>query len=168
MKQLSEKKYVFIDAQNVYKGAESQNWHLDWRKFRVYLADKYRVDKVFLFIGYLSQYQSLYSMLQESGYIIIFKPTITRSDGEIKGNVDAELIVECWRREKEYSKAIIVTGDGDFTPLVNILRDKQKFDMVIAPNLKYSSSLLRKAAGSRILFMDEIKSKVQRRAKGRS
>ena len=163
MKPQNDKKYVFIDAQNVYKGAKSQNWNLDWRKFRIYLADKYRADKVFLFIGYLSQYQGLYSMLQESGYILIFKPTITRGDGEVKGNVDAELIVECWRREKEYTKAIIVTGDGDFTPLISILKDKQKFDMVIAPNLKYSSSLLRKAAGSKILFMDEIKGKVQRR-----
>lgn len=162
MKSPTKKTFVFIDAQNVYKGAKSQNWDLDWQKFRVYLADKYRVDKVFLFIGFLSQYQNLYSMLQESGYILIFKPTITRGDGEVKGNVDAELIVECWRREKEYDKAIIVTGDGDFTPLVTILKDKQKFAMVIAPNLKYSSSLLRKAAGSKILFMDEIKAKVQR------
>ena len=163
MKSPAKKTFVFIDAQNVYKGAKSQNWDLDWRKFRVYLADKYRVDKVFLFIGFLSQYQNLYSMLQESGYILIFKPTITRGDGEVKGNVDAELIVECWRREKEYDRAIVVTGDGDFTPLVDILKDKKKFAMVIAPNLKYSSSLLRKASGSKILFMDEIKTKVQRK-----
>lgn len=167
MKRPVDKTYVFIDAQNVYKGTQSQGWNLDWRKFRVYLADKYRVDKIFLFIGYLSQYQNLYSMLQESGYILIFKPTITRGDGEVKGNVDAELIVECWRREKEYARSVIVTGDGDFTPLVNILKDKKKFAMVIAPNLRYSSSLLRKAAGSKILFMDEIKNKVQRKTSNR-
>ena len=162
MKQSVDKTYVFIDAQNVYKGTQSQGWNLDWRKFRVYLADK-----IFLFIGYLSQYQNLYSMLQENGYVLIFKPTITKGDGEVKGNVDAELIVECWRREEEYARSIIVTGDGDFTPLVNILKDKKKFAMIIAPNLRYSSSLLRKAAGSKILFMDEIKNKVQRKTRNR-
>lgn len=156
--------YVFIDAQNVYKGAKSQGWNLDWQKFRVYLADKYHVQKALLFIGYMSQYQHLYSMLQECGYVLIFKPTITRNDGEVKGNVDAELIVECWRRENEYDQAIVVTGDGDFTPLIRLLKDKNKFKMVIAPNLKYSSSLLRKAAGNDILFMDDLKNKLMRNA----
>ena len=82
---------------------------------------------------------------------------------EVVGNVDAELIVECWRREKEYSQAIIITGDGDFTPLVKILQDKDKFMRVIAPNRKYASSLLRKAVGSHITFMQEISQKVKRR-----
>lgn len=154
--------YAFIDAQNVYKGTRSKGWTIDWRKFRVYLSDKYKVNKAILFIGYMSQYQNLYSLLQESGYILVFKPVITHSSGEVKGNVDAELIVECWRREKEYAEAIIVTGDGDFTPLVKLLKEKQAFKMVIAPNRKYSSSLLRKAAESEIIFMEEIKHKVQR------
>ena len=118
--------YAFIDAQNVYKGVQSDGWLLDWRKFRVYLRDKYRVEKAFIFIGYMSQYQDLYSLLQESGYILVFKPVVVYGAGEVKGNVDAELIVECWRREKEYSQAIIITGDGDFTPLVKILQDKDK------------------------------------------
>ena len=98
--------YAFIDAQNVYKGVQSDGWLLDWRKFRVYLRDKYRVEKAFIFIGYMSQYQDLYSLLQESGYILVFKPVVVYGAGEVKGNVDAELIVECWRREKEYSQAI--------------------------------------------------------------
>ena len=34
--------YAFIDAQNVYKGVQSDGWLLDWRKVRVYLRDKYR------------------------------------------------------------------------------------------------------------------------------
>ncbi len=144
--------YAFIDAQNVYKGTQSKGWTLDWRKFRVYLRDKYHVDKAIIFIGFMSQYQDLYSLLQESGYVIVFKPVIQYGSGEIKGNVDAELIVECWRREQEYDKAIIITGDGDFTPLVKMLKDKDAFKMVIAPNRKYSSSLLRKAAASDIIF----------------
>ena len=155
--------YAFIDAQNVYKGVQSDGWLLDWRKFRVYLRDKYRVEKAFIFIGYMSQYQDLYSLLQESGYILVFKPVVVYGAGEVKGNVDAELIVECWRREKEYSQAIIITGDGDFTPLVKILQDKDKFMRVIAPNRKYASSLLRKAVGSYITFMQEISQKVKRR-----
>lgn len=155
--------FAFIDAQNVYKGVQSDGWSIDWRRFRIFLKDKYKVERAYLFIGYLSQYQNLYSMLQESGYILVFKPTLINKSGEVKGNVDAELIVECWRREGQYDKAIIVTGDGDFTPLVKLLQEKDNFHSVIAPNRKYSSSLLRKAAGSHIVFMEELKGKVSRR-----
>ncbi len=161
MKKNSKQVYAFIDSQNVYKGVQSNGWKLDWQKFRIFLKDKYKVDKAFIFIGYVSKYQKLYSLLQEIGYILVFKPTITSKDGEVKGNVDAELIVECWRREREYDKAIIITGDGDFSPLVEILKDKDKFDRVIAPNRKYSSSLLRKAAGKKMLFVEDLKNKVK-------
>ncbi len=161
----NQKVFAFIDSQNVYKGVQSSGWDLDWRKFRVYLRDKYQVERAFLFIGYMSQYQDLYSLLQESGYILIFKPTIATKDGEVKGNVDAELIVECWRREKEYDKAIIVTGDGDFAPLVKILKDKKKFSSVLAPNRRYASSLLRKSAGSEIAFVENLRAKVSRMPK---
>jgi hypothetical protein len=155
--------HAFIDAQNIYKGVQSDGWSLDWRKFRVYLRDKYHVEKAFIFIGYMSQYQSLYSLLEESGYVLIFKPVIMRATGEVKGNVDAELIVKCWRREGEYNKAVIVTGDGDFVPLVKILQEKGAFEHVIVPNRKYASRLLRKASGSNITFMKEIRGKVRRR-----
>jgi len=156
---------VFIDAQNVYKGAQSSGWNIDWRRFRVYLQDKYKIDKAYIFIGYMSQYQTLYSMLQEHGFVLVFKPVIAYGKGEAKGNVDADLIVECWRRERQYDEAIIVTGDGDFAPLIKILQDKGKFHSVISPNRKYSSSLLRRAAGKDILFMEDIKNKIRRRGR---
>lgn len=45
---------------------------------------------------------------------------------------------------KNYNKAIIVSGDGDFRCLIDYLQKKQKLLKVIIPN-KYSySALLRK------------------------
>ena len=42
--------HAFIDAQNIYKGVQSDGWSLDWRKFRVYLRDKYHVEKAFILL----------------------------------------------------------------------------------------------------------------------
>jgi len=42
-----------------------------------------------------------------------------------------------------YSKAVIVSGDGDFYCLIEYLFDKEKLKKIIVPNKKYSS-LLRK------------------------
>jgi len=45
-----EKNYAFIDAQNVNLAIKDQKWSLDWKKLRVYLKDKYKVGKAYLFI----------------------------------------------------------------------------------------------------------------------
>ena len=44
--------YAFIDSQNLNLGIRSLGWNLDFKRFRVYLKDKYDVKKAFLFIGY--------------------------------------------------------------------------------------------------------------------
>ena len=80
--------YAFIDSQNLNLGIRAQEWRLDFRKFRIFLRDQYSVHKVFLFVGFVPEYQRLYAALQEDGYILIFKPTLQLKDGRVKGNVD--------------------------------------------------------------------------------
>ena len=137
--------YAFIDSQNLNLGVKSQGWILDWRKFRQYLRNKYNVTKAYLFIGQVAGNESLYTFLQECGYIIIFKPTLERlKDGrvEIKGNVDAELVLHSMIQFNNYDKAIIVSGDGDFHCLVEYLVSQNKLLLILAPN-KYYSRLLK-------------------------
>ena len=100
----TEKIYAFIDSQNlnlsVLKDIEKEKtgeliyrgWKLDFKKFYIYLKDKYKVDKAFLFIGRVAVYETLYKFLEDTGYIVIYKPTLNYSEGKekiIKGNVDA-------------------------------------------------------------------------------
>jgi|SRR3989344_2417323 len=137
--------YAFIDSQNLNLGVRSQDWKLDWRKFRQYLRNKYHVSKAYLFIGQVAGNESLYTSLQEAGYILIFKPTLERKVGDkviIKGNVDAELVLHTMIQYKNYDKAIIISGDGDFRCLIEYLVDKNKLLLVLAPN-KYYSRLLK-------------------------
>ncbi|EAY29416.1 PIN domain-containing protein [Microscilla marina] len=48
---------VFIDTQNVHLGIQSCGWLLDWAKFMTLLKDKFKADKVCMFLGYLSEYE---------------------------------------------------------------------------------------------------------------
>ncbi|MDP3901993.1 MAG: hypothetical protein Q8Q21_00190 [bacterium] len=41
-----EYNYAFIDGQNLYLGVSSLNWHFDYKRFRIYLKEKYGVSKV--------------------------------------------------------------------------------------------------------------------------
>lgn len=142
---MNSKVYAFIDSQNLNLGISSQGWRLDFLRFRIYLKDKYKVEKAFLFIGYLPSKKNLYKYLKDCGYVLIFKPTrINGKNKIVKGNVDAELVLWSANIEyKNYEKAIIVSGDGDFYCLINLLDKKNKLLQVLVPNKKYSG-LLRK------------------------
>lgn len=150
--------YAFIDSQNlnlgtskdIYKGRKKiyKGWKLDFRKFRIYLSEKYDVKKAYLFIGYLVENKKLYDYLDTAGYELIFKPTIKYGRGrtqKTKGNVDAELVV--WTLKSVYEnycdKVIIISGDGDFAVLAEFLLDKKKLLKFIVPNYKTMSALIK-------------------------
>lgn len=157
-----KKIYAFIDSQNLNLGVLSSGWKLDFHKFRVFLKDKYNVEKAYLFIGHVSGNEKLYTFLQEAGYIIIFKPTLEFKKNKrkhIKGNVDAELVLHAMLHFGEYEGAIIVSGDGDFHCLVEHLDEAGKLEKIIVPNSQFSS-LLRKFA-SKIVPIDKFKHKIE-------
>lgn len=147
--------YAFIDSQNLNLGTGKdlfnsvgkqiyKGWPLDFRKFRVYLTDKFRVTKAFLFIGKIDGNEKMYRQLKSFGYDLIFKPTTKDGLGKPKGNIDAELVLHAAAIEfGNYNKAVIVSGDGDFRCLYEYLIEKKKLSRIIIPNLKAQSSLLR-------------------------
>ena len=68
--------YAFIDSQNLNLGTRSLGWELDFKRFRRYLRDKYRVEKAFLFLGYMKENEKLYAYLKSLEYILVFKPAV--------------------------------------------------------------------------------------------
>jgi uncharacterized LabA/DUF88 family protein len=160
------KVYAFIDANNLNLGIKSLGWNLDFKRFRVYLKEKYNVSVAYLFIGYIQTNQDLYSSLQKYGYVLIFKPTLPDKDGNIKGNIDADLVLQAMIDYKDYDKAIIVSSDGDFYSLVKYLYDNNKLKLVMSSYKRTCSVLLKKAASEKIVFMDNLRKKLEYR-KGR-
>lgn len=157
-----ENNFAFIDSQNLNLSIRTQGWILDYKKFRKYLEDKYSITKAFLFLGYVPQNQDLYTSLQESGYIVIFKPTLTLPDGKVKGNVDAELVLHAMVEYQKYDKALIITGDGDFYCLVDYLIKQDKLLKLMIPNEKKFSSLFRRVM-PHIVFMNNLREKLEYR-----
>jgi uncharacterized LabA/DUF88 family protein len=119
------------------------------------------VKVAYLFIDYLPENQNLYKSLQEDGYLLIFKPVLKDKDGEPKGNVDADLVLQAMVGYKKYERAVIVTSDGDFYCLVNYLDNNNKLLKVLSPIKKKCSILLKKAAKGKIVFMDNLKNKLE-------
>lgn len=152
--------YAFIDAQNLYLGVNALGWKIDYRKFRVYLKEKYKVEKAYMFMGFLPNNQDLYNFLQTVGFVLIFKPILEKQNGEIKGNCDAELVLQAMIDYESFEKAVIVTGDGDFSCLVKYFKQKNKLKMVLVPSQRTCSVLLRNVAQEKIALVSDLKNKL--------
>jgi uncharacterized LabA/DUF88 family protein len=156
--------YAFIDSQNLNLSIQDQGWKLNFLRFRKYLDDKCGVRKAFIFIGYVATNKSLYTALQEYGYIIIFKPTLILPTGKPKGNIDAELVLHSMIEYSNYDKAIVVSGDGDFYCLIEYFVRENKLQNLIIPN-KYDFSSLLRRFNAYIIFMNGLKEKLEFRKK---
>ena len=133
--------YAFIDSQNLNLAIKDCGWDLDYARFFVYLKDKYKVKKTFLFIGYVAGNEALYTFLQKAGYIIIFKPTLEyKTNGQkfTKGNVDAELVLHS---------------------MIEYLQKHGKLLHLLIPNRKRYSALLRKFRRY-FIYIDNLSNKL--------
>jgi uncharacterized LabA/DUF88 family protein len=81
--------------------------------------------------------------------------------GKPKGNIDADLVLQAMVDYNEYQKAVIVTSDGDFYSLVDYLNRNKKLEVVLSPNKEKCSVLLQKTARERIMFMDNLRQKLE-------
>jgi uncharacterized LabA/DUF88 family protein len=157
--------YAFIDGQNLNLAIQHLGWRLDFRKFRVYLSEKYGVGVAYYFLGFVEGNTGLYTSLQSYGYVLILKPTIRDKEGKVKGNCDADLVLQAMIDLNEYRQTVIVTGDGDFYSLVNYLRKKDKLRCVLVPNRYEYSSLLKKTAKNYLSFMNDLRVKLEYKRK---
>ncbi|HWB39015.1 MAG TPA: NYN domain-containing protein [Candidatus Saccharimonadales bacterium] len=170
--------YAFIDSQNLNLGTQRMGWKMDWRKFREVLRAKYGVTQAYMFIGYMSENESLYEYMHELGFLVVLKPTLDvtaskedKSEAKdhpaskdeakekekpvVKGNVDAELVLYAMKELPHYSDAIIVSGDGDFFSLAEYLEEQGKLKNIMTPNWQYSSLL--KPFEAKIIRLDQMR-----------
>lgn len=105
--------------------------------------------------------EQLYSNLQRYGFDLIFKPPIIDKNGDYKGNVDAELVLQVMIDLNIYDGAVIVTSDGDFGCLVKYLASVGKLKRLLAASKGGCSKYLRIAAGSKVDYMDNLKNKLE-------
>lgn len=105
--------------------------------------------------------KTFYSFLQKAGYVLIFKPTIPDSDGNMKGNIDADLVLQAMIDLENYDKALIISSDGDFYSLIKYLYGKNKLERVISPYSEKCSSLIKQSAQEKIVFINNLRKKLE-------
>jgi uncharacterized LabA/DUF88 family protein len=138
---------AFIDAQNLHLGTTkaAQPWKVDLKKFRVYLEQKYRVSEAYYFFGAFDpEQQDMYTSIQQSGYVLIFREHGMKLTGKKKGNVDVDIVFNIMRKlylREDFDKVVLVSGDGDYKRMVDFLIKENKFEKILFPCNAYASSL---------------------------
>ena len=81
----------------------------------------------------------------------------------MKGNCDADLVLQTVSDtyENNFDRAIIVSSDGDYSSLVKFLQERNKIASVISPS--NNCSILMKRTSVKIVYLDWVKSKVNRK-----
>lgn len=152
--------YAFIDTQNLHMAILKLNWKIDYKKFRIYLQEHYNIKKAYMFMGYKSGEYRLYHFLRKVGYIIVFKPLL-EIGARIKGNCDAEFVLQAVIECENYNKALLITGDGDFHCLIKYLEKKGKLLTVLAPSAKNCSILIRRTIKENLRLVSDLKDKIE-------
>jgi uncharacterized LabA/DUF88 family protein len=150
-----ENNVAYIDGANLHKGVESLSWDFDYGRFRVWLKEKYGVKQTYLFLGLIPKYKDLYTKLQEQGYTLVFKEVIFDGEGKAKGNCDADIVVHAMQSayENKFNKAILVSSDGDYAPLVKFLKEKNKMGIILSTYETKKCSVLLKRTGVKIAYI---------------
>lgn len=141
---------AFIDGQNLYLGTTQNGWAVDYKKFRIYLRDKYHVTEAYYFLGFIDEEQrELYNNLQKAGFIVCFREHQAALKAAKKGNVDTDIVFEAMKsliENEEFDRILLVSGDGDYKKLVDYLIKRERFERVLFPNKQFASSLYKHLA----------------------
>lgn len=152
--------YAYIDGANLHKAVTSLGWRLDYARFRTWLEEKYDIEKAYLFIGLIPGFTDLYKYLQESGFILVYKEVIYDKEGKPKGNCDADLVLQvvCDTYENKYTKAVLVSSDGDYAGVVKFLQGRTKITVLLSPAKQEKCSILLKRTNVAISYLSDQRS----------
>jgi hypothetical protein len=157
--------HAYIDGANLHKGVAGLGWKLDYRRFRVWLSEKYNVDIAYLFIGLIPRNKDMYTRLQEAGYVLVYKEVTYDGAGKAKGNCDADLVLKTVvdSYEKRFEKAVLVTSDGDYAGLAKFLKEKDAFGSLLSPS--DNCSLLLRKLNIPIVYLNSKRNNLARKEK---
>ena len=137
----NERTALFIDGANLYATAKALQFDIDYKRLLTLFRQKGHLVRALYYTALVedqeySSIRPLVDWLDYNGYTMVTKPTKEFTDSmgrrKIKGNMDIELAVDAMRLSENLDHIVLVSGDGDFKPLVAALQQKAKRVSVVS------------------------------------
>jgi uncharacterized LabA/DUF88 family protein len=119
---------IFVDYHNLEGSLRNEGYETDLLSLRDYLSDGRWLLETFIYIGVnpknTQEDERRNRLLKTHGFLVRSKSAQVRADGSLKCDFDTEMVLDVVDFVQRVNPKIIllVTGDGDFVPLVTWLR----------------------------------------------
>lgn len=144
--------YVFVDAANILYSQQTLRWRVDYKKLKEYFEKECDLRAIYFYTGHVGENhkQNLFlEKLKSIGFQVRAKEVkrikISRNVYEWKGNLDAELIIDALKNTDNFDTCILMSGDSDFAPLIDELKEKKKRVIVMSTKHHVSRELIERA-----------------------
>ena len=104
---------------------------------------------------------AFYEKLESFGYILMLKP-VKRYANERKANCDVDMTLMLLEKKDGYDRAIIMSGDGDFLPVLKRLRSEGK-EIIIVSRATRTAKEIRQFAGGDFRDFEYLRESLQMR-----
>ena len=109
--------------------------------------------------------QDIYELIQEAGFILMFREHSRSMLGKKKGNVDTDIVFSVMSKiadGEKFEQVVLVSGDGDYFKMIRYLVEKERFCKLLSPNRHSTSSLYRVFTPKYVDFLDNkgVKNKI--------
>jgi uncharacterized LabA/DUF88 family protein len=161
---------IFVDGANMFYAQKAFGWFFDPAKLKRALLGDDELVNAFWFIGVKEPVdppdKRFHDFLAASGYVVRTKKIKTiwdiQSRSEIqKCNLDIEIVIDMFNTIRNYEKAILVSGDGDFTRALELLRSSGKIITVVSTRKSVAGDLLQ-VVGSNFIDLADLRPQVER------
>jgi uncharacterized LabA/DUF88 family protein len=155
---------IFVDVANVELAADKLSRRLDWSKVMKKLTKDRQLVRAVAYspvhedINVSLESQRFTEPFVDRGYRLVTKPLKKFSDGTVKANVDIEMTIEIMSMLERLDIVCLVSGDGDFEPLVRTIQAKGVRVEIVSVGAATAMAL--KRAGDRFIDLATILSEV--------
>jgi len=139
---------IFVDAQNMYHSARNlYRAKVNFKEvLKAALAGRNLVQAVIYVVkSDVKEEEAFFEALKKSGYSLKMKDLQIFPGGMKKGDWDVGMAVDAISMAEKLDAIVLVTGDGDMTPLVNYLRHKGVRVEIVAFGRTTSGKLIESA-----------------------
>lgn len=116
---------VFVDVQNLFYSARAlHHSKMNFKKLLEYIVHGRKLTRAIAYIVQKTDVNqsSFIEVLNRLGYEIKSKELKIRLDGTAKGDWDMGIAIDALAIAQKLDVVILVSGDGDFVPLVEMLK----------------------------------------------
>lgn len=157
---------IFVDGANMYYAQKKLGWYIDFRKALHFFGEEVgdTISEAYYYTGADSQAKgrdnSFHEYLMYSGYTVrtkAIKQMVDDTTGEIveKANLDIELVIDMFNTITLYDTCILMSGDGDFERVLELVRSRGKRIAVIA-HPEMTARELRNVAGRNFFDLRDL------------